>query len=293
MGSWREIEFILDLTHTRFEPYSTGMVAEHDLRHLVYIAENVGDNPERGWKYVGKTCGGLNKRRRDHRIAAFGTEQSMKDFHVAIRKWGWESFKWDIDRERMLDWQALDHEVDLIEFFDTCHGPGYNMTEGGEGITFTDAIKEKLSEIQTRNYAKPEMRKTVSEWMKKAWATPEYRAKKEKNWTDPEALAKIGKGVKRAWANPDYVERRDKSLRESWQDPEKRKRRIDGLRKNGAKPEFKKKMGDISKKRWADPEFKKKASAAISTGRKKGHEKRRKLAHQRSAFSDLFPEDGW
>lgn len=71
-------------------------------------------------------------------------------FYAAIRKYGWESFLWEVlyqswDKQHCLT--AM--EPYFISEYSSYKGAGYNMTKGGEGAngyTFTEEVKRKMSE---------------------------------------------------------------------------------------------------------------------------------------------------
>ena len=129
---------------------------------MVYVAENIGDNPEKGRKYVGKT-NDLRRRALRHRAEAKNGSRCL--FHMAIRKFGIDAFEFKPDRTGMFEWEAYDHEVELIAHLDTFHGDGYNMSEGGDGDWGS-----------TRVATAEELEKRIKE-MNKLHLDPEFRMK--------------------------------------------------------------------------------------------------------------------
>lgn len=81
-----------------------------------------------GTSYIGKTKD-LSTRKCKHRSA----NGDCPAFHSAIRKYGYNSFKFEILLKDLSDSEACHHEKQLIEQHDTYHN-GYNCTIGGEGI---------------------------------------------------------------------------------------------------------------------------------------------------------------
>ena len=250
-----------------------------EANYLVYVAINVGDNPEKGFRYVGKT-NDFKNRKSSHKKDAHN--ESPYDFHVAIRKWGWESFDWRIDRESMLEWEALDHEIELIAHLNTFHGDGYNMTEGGDGVSLSADDLAKRNAAIKKAHSTPENRKGASErtknqWkdkdirkrrcdgIKKAVSDPEYRRRmseiSKKCLSDPKAKKKMSDAQKKRWSNPENRKKQSETLSKSLATPAMRRKIKEGV-KRAMTPEFRKRRGNSLRKTLADPEMKKRLSDA-------------------------------
>lgn len=84
--------------------------------------------------YIGKT-NNFSERKRLHKVNAFN--QNAVDyptvFHKAIRKYGFESIKWEILEENIPEELLNIKECEWIQGFNA-YKKGYNQTLGGEGI---------------------------------------------------------------------------------------------------------------------------------------------------------------
>jgi group I intron endonuclease len=110
---------------------------------LVYKATNIID----GKIYVGQTIVGLKTRRECHVNAALA-ERDNNYFHNSIRKHGKDNFEWEI-----IDYASSKRELDDLEIYYIeelkSFEKGYNLTEGGGGMTnyvMTEEHRKNLSE---------------------------------------------------------------------------------------------------------------------------------------------------
>jgi len=91
-------------------------------------------NKVNGKVYIGKTVEPLKIRMNNHKSDALSGRRDTK-FCRAIRKYGWDSFGWEvIDDTAKTHEELLDKEVYYIAMFSAIK-KGYNLTEGGEGVT--------------------------------------------------------------------------------------------------------------------------------------------------------------
>lgn len=108
--------------------------------YCVYIFQNKLDNK----LYVGKT-NNLEHRKRCHE---YDSKNPSNYFHKAIAKYGLENFNSFVIEEWELEKDCLEAEQFWIEFFQSNHRSfGYNLTDGGEGISgyrHTTETKEKF-----------------------------------------------------------------------------------------------------------------------------------------------------
>lgn len=108
-------------------PASVGLVCRNYPMGCIYLATNRIN----GKQYVGKTERSMEDRRRDH------LKDSLKSprlpFQRALRKYGADSFDWDIIQESNCPGELNRLEVESIVWFGSKVPNGYNMTDGGEG----------------------------------------------------------------------------------------------------------------------------------------------------------------
>lgn len=125
-----------------------------------------------GLYYFGQT---INYKRRmtDHKLAKDGCTYLCN----AVRKHGWNAFRFGIVCEWRMTSRELDRqEIHYIAKFNTCHGPGYNLTKGGKGM------KGFVPSARTRQKMSQRKKQYLA-------ANPHY-------WNDQEKT-KISDGLKR------------------------------------------------------------------------------------------------
>ena len=89
---------------------------------------------------------GFRKRMRKHQLG----HDDCRYLNRAIAKYGWENFK--CETLFYCNLEQLDYyEKKFIALYDTCHGPGYNLTEGGGGVTGFKHSKEEIERIRKRS----------------------------------------------------------------------------------------------------------------------------------------------
>lgn len=94
---------------------------------LIYKVTNKQNNKV----YIGQTVKSLSQRRAEHKHR-FLYENSHNKFYNAIKKYGWENFKWEV-LEESNDWtyDILDSkEKYYIQLYNSIES-GYNILEGG------------------------------------------------------------------------------------------------------------------------------------------------------------------
>ena len=102
--------------------------------------------------YIGKTVQSLRKRKNQHKHDSLNKKTNCY-FHKAIRKYGWNNFKWEI-----IDTANNEQELNILEqlHIEThCQkGRGYNLADGGGGTIgykHTDEAIEKMREASKGN----------------------------------------------------------------------------------------------------------------------------------------------
>mgnify|MGYP001170144436 CR=1 FL=1 len=122
-------------------------------------------NKVNGKKYVGKTSRDLDCRWREHQLAA---KKEEPDFYIArsIKHHGAENFTVKVIEECDSEKALAEAEIAWIAKLST-HGPaGYNLTDGGEGLSgwvATEEARRNMSEA-SKNRAPPteEHRRNIS-----------------------------------------------------------------------------------------------------------------------------------
>lgn len=112
-------------------------------------------NKVNGKVYIGRTTQSLSKRKSGHKSAAY-TANEGSYFYRAIRRYGWESFLFEVIEEHT-DIDALNAaEIRWIaEYNSTDRERGYNTSIGGEhgglGVVKTDDSKRKQAVTRRQN----------------------------------------------------------------------------------------------------------------------------------------------
>lgn len=89
-------------------------------------------NSKNGKSYIGFS-NDIEKRISDHKSRTYSEGKEYdKTLYRAIRKYGWESFEYEVLLECSVEDLAKE-EIRLISEYDTFHN-GYNETPGGEGV---------------------------------------------------------------------------------------------------------------------------------------------------------------
>lgn len=99
------------------------------LEGIVYMATCLTS----GKIYIGKTSYNLSTRKSQHKWEALNNVSNGMIFHKAIRKYGWDDFKWetifsseDPEEVHQAEYELI-AELQAVEF-------GYNIAKGGEGV---------------------------------------------------------------------------------------------------------------------------------------------------------------
>jgi len=104
---------------------------------LIYCATNKVN----GKKYIGKTTKSLEERKKRH---LENVKYDKYHFHNAIKKYGEESFIWEVLQDNIPNFMLDTLETYWIDYFDTFYG-GYNSTSGGDGGIRSEETKKKIS----------------------------------------------------------------------------------------------------------------------------------------------------
>ena len=156
-------------------------------------------------RYIGITRTSVNERW--GRLGRGYRNQQL--FWRAIQKYGWDNFEHIIVAENLSEQDAYKLEIELIaKYKSNIPQYGYNVSTGGENAgagvhhTLSDETKRKIQESRswykhhsedtkkkigdgnrgkTRN---DDLRKQISESVKKLWENPEYRESRPKHLSD-------------------------------------------------------------------------------------------------------------
>ena len=97
---------------------------------LLYLATNIKNKKQ----YIGATTRSLEERKAEHLKTAFGKSPKCY-FHRALKKYGIDSFTWEVickcDTEEQLSNKETEYIEKLGTFVDGTPG-GYNLTTGGQ-----------------------------------------------------------------------------------------------------------------------------------------------------------------
>lgn len=110
----------------------------------VYLVTNVVN----GKCYVGKTLYRLNFRMRSHKYEAFDNlVAATVPFHNALRKYGFDAFRWEYLFRGNNNEKLLEREIYYIKLLNTQVPGGYNVTVGGEGVVGYRATAETRAKL--------------------------------------------------------------------------------------------------------------------------------------------------
>lgn len=111
---------------------------------IIYKATNITN----GKSYIGKWAMEIvDMRRQRHWHYAF-VKQAQTKFHRALRKYGWDNFKWEVIDKAENHEELNEKEKYWVKHYDTFKN-GYNMTLGGDGkwgYKHSDESRRKMSE---------------------------------------------------------------------------------------------------------------------------------------------------
>lgn len=108
---------------------------------LIYAAVH----RDSGKTYVGKTTKTLKQRSRSHfRSARWG---SGTHFHRALRRYGLNAFEWFVIEDDVQDLNEA--ECFYISYLSSLGATLYNMTPGGDGVSYSPVIAAKISATWT------------------------------------------------------------------------------------------------------------------------------------------------
>ena len=136
-------------------------------------------NRVNGKRYVGITCRGYQERFKEHIYEALNGSTTI--LHNAIRKYGVDNFDLMLLESDIPDELISKREQHYIALYNTFYssGIGYNMTEGGGGMSgykHTEDAKHKISESLQGHQFPQSRNKKIQEAMTGRDYKPEWRA---------------------------------------------------------------------------------------------------------------------
>ncbi len=241
--------------------------------------------------YIGKTTQPVKRRMHNHKCAntAIGN---------AIRHHGWKNFTVEVIEECDTLEQLNERERFWIAYFN-CKSPnGYNLTDGGDGLSspsaetiakmkasskrrfaehpVTEETLKKRSQTAMRHYDEhPEKRVVASEQMIARWTNPEGRERLLAGiaayWENPEAHEKASTVAKARSSSPEAHTKFSAMLELRWADPAEHERMSTLMKKIYSDPERLAKQSEASKKYRAEHPYTDEERARISDSVKRYH----------------------
>lgn len=237
--------------------------------------------------YVGSTsCMTFRKRWRVHIMGLRRGRHHSPHLQAAWRKYGEDAFEFQILLECDPD-DCLQLEQECIDSFMSADPRyGYNINpcaESSRGVIRSEEVRKRLSESIKRAHARPEVKALRAEIMN----DPEFRTRRAELlkllWTDPEYREKVSRGCKAAMARPEVKAKISAALKQRYEsDPTFREKVAAASRGRKHTAETRAKMSVSG----STPEVRAKKSAA-NKGKPKSAETRAKMS---AAQRNLGPE---
>ena len=174
--------------------------------------------------YVGKTTRPLKERISEH-----CRQKNSSLIDRAVQKHGIENFKIEILEQCETIEQLNEREIFWIATLNCKKPNGYNMTDGGDGLTgCLESTRKKLSEINTGKKMPDETRAKLSAKQTEIANRPEEKTRRSLRMTDyysrPGSIEKKSAEQKKRFENPAEREKmRQKSLGRKHKDSSKMK----------------------------------------------------------------------
>lgn len=213
--------------------------------------------------YVGKTSTSIKQRWKEHCTAT--RNKSQHAIHRAMRKHGIEKFQIKTLSENVPSEELNKMEIIWIILMNSLPPNGYNMTQGGQGGSPTDAVREKIIKNITERWSDPELRAKYLEIMRQPERRKKISTGNKKASTDPETKQRRSEAAKKKWEDEEFRKKLSEIHLKNWQDPEYRAKILASREGSQSTPKAKSSRSAIMKKLWENEEFRKKMSK-----RKKG-----------------------
>ena len=180
-------------------------------------------NKENRKCYVGKTISGFQQRINSHKSESINNRYNTA-FHRALRKYGFDFFKWEqlhiCDSIEELNKMEC-YFIKLYKSHTTEYG--YNMTWGGDGQVKgyipTKDTRKKLSDKSKESWGgNTKRKKDFSELIKTNWLKNrnKIRMAQKQGCSKPEARLKKSVNSKKMWKADGHRENMRKKLNKTW-----------------------------------------------------------------------------
>lgn len=174
-------------------------------------------------KINGKVYVGVTKDKPEIRWGTNGCgyRENQPVFRYAIDKYGWNNFAHEIVANNLVQQDAFQLEIELIaKYKSNCRryknpSYGYNMTDGGEGVS--------------GRFCTDETRRAISEKAKERLSDPKNHPMFGTHWSEEQTEYMKIKS-KEIWQNPDMRENISDKAKERWQNDEFRQMMLDKLK---------------------------------------------------------------
>ena len=214
--------------------------------------------------YIGLTNRTIEQRWKEHNRCAKAGD--MRCLYASLRKYNMvDTFQMIVIDTAETEKELCEKEIAHIEIHNSHYkrGYGYNMTDGGEGISgyeYTEEHRRKNSEAKKKYFEDPEAIRKNSEAIKNYYKdNPKARQKlseaHKKYFEDPEARRICSEAQKKRFEDPDEKRKRSEAQKKYFEDPKARQKLSKALKKyNKDHPEKGDKHSEVMKKRFKDPE---------------------------------------
>jgi group I intron endonuclease len=153
---------------------------------IVYIAKNLVN----GKDYIGYTTKSLDERIKSHLYNSMNKSDKhyFYLFKQAIRKYGIDSFQWEILTECTSVDECCDLEKFYIKKLNTISPNGYNLTEGGNGGIQSEETRLKISNTVKEHWANNKENHhwfNIDQQKRTEWAVKSWETKRNSGYTYP------------------------------------------------------------------------------------------------------------
>lgn len=223
-----------------------------------------------GKSYIGQTWN-EQKRRWDHRQ----TNARKSVFHDAIKKYGKNSFKYEILHSNIETQDELNRlEILEIKERNTIVPNGYNLKIGGDQCGHNEKSILKMKML----WENDEFRKRLINSFKEAAKRPDVLKRLTdngiKNSRNANINAKKSMSLKKAFSDEKVREKRSLQRKEEWENPDIRKKRTESVKKALNKDSFKEYASKKMKELWKNESYRN-SMILKNKGRKRSEEAKR------------------